>query len=367
MAGLDRDGPWTRRRADEKSQATGTRAREYSLSRSETDGEAIPLSQALDPNVVRRLAFIRFLYTQGQEQARRPQPLAATALLCFHDAVEMFLLLAAEHLRVSLPRHTTFEGYWDQIAQSGIQLPGRPAMRRMNASRVNFKHHGSIPSAIDLEQFRGDVTTFLTDAAQLVFGAGFHSLDMIDLVTQQGALTRLRDAEAHATQGDYTEALALLSEAFDELLSDYASRKRMSYASTAYSFGPEHGFGVFATHRIPKIDPQFDSHIKAITDAVSQMQRALRVLAVGLDYRRYARFEMLVPHIARFIDGHREVRPVPGLEAGDEEYQFCKQFVIEAALHLAEMDFDLDLHGLWQEHQARQRQEHAARPPAVGS
>jgi hypothetical protein len=324
------------------------------------------VSQALDPSVVRRLAFIRFLYTQGQEQARRPQPLAATALPSFHDAVEMFLLLAAEHLGINLDKNTTFEGYWDQIAKkSGTELPGRPAMRRMNNSRVNFKHHGSIPSAIDLEQFRGDVTTFLVDTTQLVFDADFHSLDMIDLVTQQGALTRLCDADAHARQGDYTEALALLSEAFDELLNDYASRKRTSYASTAYSFGPEHGFGPFATHRIPQIDPQLDRHIKAITDAVGQMQRGLRVLAVGLDYRRYARFEMLVPHILRFLDGHRDVRPMPGLQTGEEEYQFCRQFVIEAALHLAEMDFDLDLHGLWQEHQARQRQEHVARPPTV--
>jgi hypothetical protein len=108
------------------------------------------VSQALDANTVRRLAFIRFLYAQGQDQAKRPQPLAATALLSFHDAMEMLLLLAAEHLKVNLPKGTTFEGYWDQIAQqSGTQLPGRPAMRRMNNSRVNFKHHGSIPSATD--------------------------------------------------------------------------------------------------------------------------------------------------------------------------------------------------------------------------
>jgi hypothetical protein len=90
------------------------------------------------------------------------------------------------------------------------------------------------------------------------------------------------------------------------------------------------------------------------------MQRAIRVLAVGLDYRRYARFEMLVPQIARSMDRRREVLPLPGLQAGDEEYQFCRQFVIEAALHLAEMDFDLDLRRLWQEHQAQQQE--LARP-----
>jgi hypothetical protein len=62
---------------------------------------------------------------------------------------------------------------------------------------------------------------------------------------------------------------------------------------------------------------------------------------------------MFVPQILRFLDGHREVRPVLGLQVGDEEYQFCRQLMIETALHLAEMDFDLDPYGLWQEHQTR--------------
>jgi len=326
------------------------------------------VSQALNPNTVRRLAFIRFLYGQGLEQARRPQPLAAAALLSFHDAVEMFLLLAAEHLSVNLDRNTTFDGYWTQIAaQSSVQLPSRNAMRRMNNSRVNFKHHGSIPSATDLDQFRGDVTTFFTDATRAVFAADFTSLDMTDLVTQQAALTKIRDAEPSASQGDYIEAIALLWEALDDLLDDYAERKRTSYDTTAFSFGPEHRFGTYAVNHITKIDPSFDNHISAMTEAIRQMRGALRILAVGLDYRRYARFDTLRPRVDRFTDGHREVRPMPGLPLGDEEYQFCKLFVIEAAIHLAEMDFDLNLEDLWQEHQRKSRQAQATQPGTASS
>jgi hypothetical protein len=321
----------------------------------------IRVSKALDANTVRRLAFIRFLYMQGQDQAKRPQPLAATALLSFHDAMEMFLLLAAEHLKVNLPKGTTFEGYWDQIAQqSGAQLPSKPAMRRMNNSRVNFKHHGSIPSTTDLEQFRGDVTTFLADATQLVFGADFLHLDMIDLVPQQSALTRLRDGERHAGIGDDTEALAQLSEAFEELLSDYSDRKRTASGSAPYTFGPEHGFGHVTARPDSQFGSQLAERVQKLTDAADRMQRAIRVLAVGLDYRHYSRFEMLLPRVDYYMDGHREVHPLPGFEAGDDEYQFCRQFVIETALHLAEMDFDLDLRKIWQEHQARQRAVFAA-------
>ena len=326
------------------------------------------MGQALTPTTVRRLAFIRFLYGQGLDQARRPQPLAATALLSFHDAVEMFLLLAAEHLNVSLDKNTTFDGYWTQIAaQAGVQLPSRNAMRRMNNSRVNFKHHGSIPSATDLDQFRADVTTFFTDATKAVFAADFTSLDMTDLVAQQAALTKIRDADINASQGTYVEAVALLWEALDELLYDYADLKRTSYETTAFSFGPENRFGTYAVDHITKIDPSFDNHIRAMTEAIREMRGALRILAVGLDYRRYARFDMLRPRIDRFIDGHREVHPVPGIQLGEEEYEFCKLFVIEAAIQLTEMDFDLNLEDLWREHQRKSWQAQPAQPRTASS
>lgn len=312
------------------------------------------MSQALSPNTVKRIAFIRFLYSQGLEQAARPQPLAATALLSFHDAVEMFLLLAAEHLGVNLDRNTTFDGYWTQVAaQASVQLPSRNAMRRMNNSRVNFKHHGSIPSATDLDQFRGDVTTFFTDATWAVFDADFTSIDMTDLVTQQAALSKIRDAEAHVGRSDYIEALALLSEALDDLLDDYSARKRISHDTTAFTFGPRQ-FDIESALRAVTPDPDRNFGIRdlfwGMTRAIAEMQHALRVLAVGLDYRRYARFDMLVPHPFRDVDGNRTVRPVPGIQVGDEEYQFCKLFVIEAAIQLAEMDFDLDFEALFREH-----------------
>ena len=320
----------------------------------------------LSPQTVQRLALIRFLYTQGVEQARRPQPFSSAALLSFHDAVEMFLLLAAENLRVTLSRGVTFEGYFGEIQRdAAVTLPARAAMRRMNNSRVNFKHHGSIPSAIDLEQFRADVTTFLTDASQMVFTVDFASVDMIDLVTQKAVLDKLREAAAQATHGDHTEALALLSEAFDGLLGDYSDRKRTASGSSPYQWWPQPGMDpgiprVYGRDHDPQLLDQTERLTKRtdrINRSLGDMQRAMRVLAMGLDYRRYARFEMLVPRIAHFADGHREVWAVPGLQVGGDEYQFCRLFVIETAVHLAEMDFDLDLPGIAREHQRRLREE----------
>ena len=318
----------------------------------------------LSAQLVKGLAFVRFLYNQGLEQARNPQPLATTALLSFHDAVEMFLGLAADQLGVNLTEHVHFEAYFDQIKQgTGIELPGRRPMRRMNRSRVSLKHHGIFPSPTDLEQFQGDVTTFLTDATQQVFNADFLRLDMIDLVTQQRAVTLLRSAGTQAGQGDYTEALALLSEAFEELLKDYADRKQGTSEFSPYTLWTADRHPMFG----PNHDDEIAERLSRAERALDRMQRAFRVLATGVDYRRYARFELFVPEVVYFFDEHREVRPVPGLQVGDEEYQFCKQFVIETALHLAAMDFDLDLYRVFLEHHQRQQAAANGQPGGTGA
>jgi hypothetical protein len=194
-------------------------------------------------------------------------------------------------------------------------------------------------------------------ASRLNDAAGFASATDRSVAPPQGLST-------HAGLGDYAEALAQLSDAFDELLSDYADRKRTASGSTPYTFGPEHGFGNITARPDSQFTSQLGERVKKLTTVADRFQRAIRVFAVGLNYRRYARFEMLLPRVDYFMDGHREVHPLPGFKASDEEYQFCRQFVIETALHLAEMDFDfdLDLRKVWQEHQAQQW---AAQPPAA--
>lgn len=59
----------------------------------------------------------------------------------------------------------------------------------------------------------------------------------------------------------------------------------------------------------------------------------------------------------------RTIRPIEGLPLGDDEYQFCKQFVIETALHLAELDFDLDLLGFYRGRPLRVALPELATPP----
>jgi hypothetical protein len=57
---------------------------------------------AANPATADRLAFVWFLYDQGQQLCDLPAPLASAGLLTLHDAVELWLDLAVDHAGVTV-------------------------------------------------------------------------------------------------------------------------------------------------------------------------------------------------------------------------------------------------------------------------
>lgn len=53
------------------------------------------MAPSLTPTVVQQLALIEHIYAEGVDASRSPHPLSATAVLKFHNAVELFLGLSA--------------------------------------------------------------------------------------------------------------------------------------------------------------------------------------------------------------------------------------------------------------------------------
>jgi hypothetical protein len=80
-------------------------------------------------------------------------------------------------------------------------------------------------------------------------------------------------------------------------------------------------------------------------ESVEALQEAVKILSLGLDYKRYARFRLLTPYVERYMNGNYNIvrmrrgsKEVPT----DEEVQFCIDFVIESAIALQEFDFSLE-------------------------
>ncbi|WP_030894166.1 hypothetical protein [Streptomyces sp. NRRL F-5053] len=297
------------------------------------------MTQPLSQQTIQRLAFVRFLHAQGIAQSAQPEPMSAAAILSFQDAVEHFLLISADHLEVNLPSSMQFLQYWEKLQPklpAGQALPGKQALGRVNKLRVDLKHHGNIPSSHAVAQSKADVTTFFTDATLMIFNVDFNSVDMVDLVAHPAINRVLHEAQTHFDAGDIVFAMGGLAIAFHELLDHYTSRRIGGFGRPPFSFG----------NRIPSFRPEKDQRgsavtrqLTALTATTRELREALQVLSLGIDYARYAHFNVMVPGVDKDVEGSTKI-VVTDMDRATtaDDYQQARLFVIESALQAARTD-----------------------------
>jgi hypothetical protein len=150
----------------------------------------------ISANETRRLGFIRYLFDVGIEQSRRPEPLSSVALLTFHDAIELFLQLVAEHHNAETDRATRFLDYWERLGRTGIALTQLGAMRRLNDARVNLKHRGILSARQDIEGFRESVASFLRENVRIALDADFDQISLATLISSDDVRKSIEEAES---------------------------------------------------------------------------------------------------------------------------------------------------------------------------
>lgn len=71
--------------------------------------------------LVRRLGLARYLYDLPLQQSRQPSLRRAAAILTFHDAVEMFLVLGLQHhdKYSGANKLYQFKDYWTTLEEVG--------------------------------------------------------------------------------------------------------------------------------------------------------------------------------------------------------------------------------------------------------
>jgi hypothetical protein len=303
-----------------------------------------------------RLAFIRYLANQGQLQLTLPEPTSAAALLTFHDAVELFLQLAAEHshLTITYPKDR-FIDYWPKLSDAGKPLPFAEAMKRLNDARVSLKHRGVLPRRADLIDFGHIVADFLQEATPLIFGFSIESVSLTSLVANETARTELKSAEAALSEEDIPKALEYCAASFDSLITSYedAARdewRRSPFEPACESFRPGRLAFEFRNlrrspqsgqpdERLDRLYGKLDDHFSHVWRAVEALEDALRIVLLGLDYRRYYRFRELTPFVSKSFGGERRFgarRRESGFSVTADDVNFCIQFIVESALHLQE-------------------------------
>ncbi|TRO55811.1 hypothetical protein [Streptomyces sp. IB201691-2A2] len=301
------------------------------------------MTTALDPQTAKRLAFLRMVYEQGVQQSRLPAPLNAPALLFFHDSVELFLVLVGDHLRAQLDKKTNFLDYWDRLkkAPNGVHLSCHAGMRRLNDHRNGLKHAGNMPTPDVLDQARTDVAAFFDDNVPRVFdGLPFDSIDMSDVIPQDEVRAEAKEASRRASDGSLALAMMSLSYAYAVLMQSRAVRdfgpplRKVPF----FSGSLESAFRRFGDNRTARLG----ARLGGVSEAVVEMQDAMRIMALGLDVNQYRRFWDLLPDIPyhdKDKDAEVAIRDEErGQVADREEFEFCRQFLVTAALRIADVE-----------------------------
>jgi hypothetical protein len=296
---------------------------------------------------VKRLAFIKYLYNVGVEQTRKPEPLCWISLLTFHDAVELFLELSLEYHGSSRRlKDMRFMQYWDELnpilnKKGKPELTQKISMERLNEARVAFKHHGTPPSKAAIDDFKANVTSFFEENTPIVFDVKFAGVALVELVKCETTKNYLKEAEELLKQGKIEDSLNRIALAFAQLIDDYESRKMDEFGRSPFFFG---GKMHFLSSFFIGIKGKMGDFIDRTKESVEALQEAVKILSLGLDYKRYARFKLLIPHVDRYLDGKYKIvridRGSMGVPTVDD-VNFCINFVIESALALQEFDFEV--------------------------
>jgi hypothetical protein len=284
---------------------------------------------------MRRLTIVKYLHTQALEQERKGGPLAGLALLPLHDAVELFLQVAAEtqSLTMTSQQRTEFMAYWHAFSKTSLPLPYEPQMRLFNDARVAVKHKGLLPIQQQIEEFRFTVTAFLNDATPKVFQIEFDSISLSSLVQSDDVRSELQAAETAAHASQFKEALEHAAKAFHLSLQNHRwsetprlfdptddareLRQRARYASLSQS-----GFS--------------DSRsFEAVGKMGESLGEAITILAYHLDYVGYRRLRTYGPDIysSERLAGmsmHWTQEPTADRSIVDQ----CVAFAVDAALRL---------------------------------
>lgn len=305
---------------------------------------------------LRQLAFIKYVFRLGMEQASQPEPLAAAALFLLHDAVDAFLQLACARFnqRVGEDKFMPLAGTVNAALQAQQEtLPEFGRLDAFNAARGSLKHKGLKPSPHDIKRYVDMSVRFFDQATPLIFAVGFDAVSLVDLVILQTAREELKKAEAALGADDIGPGLRACAIAFAQLLKDYEDRKRNQWHGSPFEVGDRvhvpwqykmPGRMLSASEfQNPSRDLSFQREVieclEQFEKNLSQLRRALKIVGFGIDYRKYVRFQSLTPFVSHDWEGGLESGESP-VDVTSREVQFAIDFVLEVALQLQGFDFD---------------------------
>jgi hypothetical protein len=285
--------------------------------------------------LIQRLSIIKMLFKMGVDYSRYGEIYLGLSILAFHDCIEMFLNLVVENSQKGekKPKHAIFE----TILKSHPELSHRDSIISLNTVRNNLKHDFILPSRGDVVKYKQITEDFFVQNTPKVFNLEFKDISLISLIKDENVKQFIMKSETFLNENQEMESIEQIAYAFDELIHNYEKNK-MKFGDSPFSFGQQ-------TYRDSFSEKQkkvFEEYSKYANNRFSEIERALKILALGIDYKRYAKFIQITPVVTRIGEDNLYSELTRNIKFNPDNCLFCIDFVTETALKLQEFDFDDD-------------------------
>jgi len=279
--------------------------------------------------LLKRLSIVKILYKQGIEQSKQSEATSFFSILSFHDCIDMYLHVAAEHQNIPKTKQKLFlRDYLDLIPN----IQGKTAILKLNDRRNDIKHNSVVPGKIEIEASRVNVTDFLIDNTPNIFGFKFEDVSLFELVVFPDTKTHLIAAQKYLDKNKPVETVEEVTTAFHKLIYSYKESKSNWVGRQGFEFiSPIHNRHTQHSQAISKINENLIS-----------LNTALELLSLGIDYKKYTKFQFLTPLATRMGNGSYVLELFGKRNWNKENCQFLIDFVVECALQLQEFDFSVD-------------------------
>lgn len=296
----------------------------------------------MDELTMKRLAVIKQLYLQGVTQSYEVEPMNGFSILSFHDSVEMFMKLCAERKNVRIDRNVNFGDYFVKLPD----LKCHTTMTNLNSKRVNLKHYGTIPSKLDIEISRANVSDFFEQNTPIYFEIQFSEISLISLIKYNSVKNYMKKALSHLTSNNYKESISNSQIAFKELLACYEEENTKDFNNPFNFAGQLRRLSLFSDIR--GIDRNFSHYIDDVKKAIENLEEMTKIIGLGVDYKQYCKFKLLSPYIQMwYSDNGRKYDLYINNEQDNRicskrNAQFCFDFVIDSVLKLQQFDIEIN-------------------------
>lgn len=238
-----------------------------------------------------------------------------------------------------MPRE--FMKYWDVLDQElGRPLLYRAQAERLNKARLGWKHYGTEPASGELDAARTTVTGLINDECKALYGVELQEVSLSAFIRPEQARTLVDSAEQRWESGAEAEAFADLADAFEQLIRDYERRKMTHHNRSVFDSTPEMTFLSGFLRRQDGRDRDFTDEV---IESLKALDFTIMLVGLGVDFRRYGKFKSLTPYLSRYAgDGRVTTERARVAPRTEDDYRFCRDFILTSAIHLAEFDYDLD-------------------------